>query len=176
MKWEDIPQLTDCSTTGPCYSLEYFVEHIESEVENEGLVLNPDFQRGHVWTEEQKTAFVEFWLMGGKSGNIVYFNAPNWPVTYDDGSYVCVDGLQRITALSDFYHNKIKAFGHYYKEFEGRLNSVRYTMEIRVNNIKKREDVLRWYLEMNSGGTPHSKEELDRVKELLRQEVDINDA
>jgi hypothetical protein len=27
--------------------------------------------------------------------------------------------------------------------------------------------VLQWYLELNSGGTPHTKEELDKVKKML---------
>ena len=169
MKWGDIPRLTECNNLGASYDLDGFIQHIEKEEAMWGLVLIPDFQRGHVWTEEQQVAFVEFWLMGGKSGNIVYFNAPNYPNTYADGSYVCVDGLQRITALRRFYYNEIKAFGHYYKEFEGRLSIMKCSMEIRVNNLKTREQVLQWYLEMNTGGTPHSKEEIDRVKELLRQ-------
>mgnify|MGYP003299344401 CR=1 FL=1 len=169
MKWSDIPRLTDCNDSGPQYSLKEFVEHIGKEVTEWGLVLNPDFQRGHVWTEEQQVAFVEFMLMGGKSANVVYFNAPDWPSTYNDGTYVCVDGLQRITALQRFINNEIKVFGHYFDEFEGRLSITRCSMEIRVNNLKTREQVIQWYLEMNTGGTPHSKEEIDRVKELLKQ-------
>jgi hypothetical protein len=39
-----------------------------------------------------------------------------------------------------------------------------------VNDLKTREEVLIWYLEMNSGGTPHTKEELDRVKRMLEKE------
>lgn len=165
MKWSDIPEFTTCTNPGADYPLKYFIKHIEDEIK-EGLVLNPDFQRGHVWSEEQQVAFVEFWLMGGKSGRTIYFNAPNWPTVHHDGNYVCVDGLQRITALFNFYYNKIKAFGHYYSEYEGNLGMTR-TMVILVNNLQTREEVLKWYLEMNSGGTPHSKEELDRVKQLL---------
>ena len=32
-----------------------------------GLQFNPDFQRGHVWTEGQQIAFMEFLLKGGKT-------------------------------------------------------------------------------------------------------------
>ena len=39
-----------------------------------GLQLNPEFQRGHVWTEEQQIAWVEYYLRGGKSGNTIYLN------------------------------------------------------------------------------------------------------
>lgn len=168
MKWTEIPKLTKQGEHHVYYEYRYFVEHIEDEIE-QGLVLNPDFQRGHVWTEEQQVALVEYFLMGGNIG-VINLNAPNWPNVSDDGTYVCVDGLQRITALMRFYHNEIKAFGHYYNEFEGRLSSD-ISVELRVNNLQTRKEVLQWYLEMNSGGTPHTKEELDRVKELLKKEV-----
>ena len=29
-------------------------------VKDHGAILNPDFQRGHVWTMEQKSKFIEF--------------------------------------------------------------------------------------------------------------------
>ena len=58
MRWDEIPQLTACRNSGADWSLfKEFCEFIERE-EAEGLVLNPDFQRGHVWTEEQQTAYI----------------------------------------------------------------------------------------------------------------------
>ena len=49
-------------------------------------------------------------------------------------------------------------------------------MRIVVNDLQTREEVLQWYLELNSAGTPHSKEELDRVKALLARERDSGKA
>ena len=43
-------------------------EWIENEQKEMGLQLNPNFQRGHVWTEEQQVTWLEFFLRGGKSG------------------------------------------------------------------------------------------------------------
>jgi hypothetical protein len=70
--------------------------------------MNPDFQRGHVWTEEQQIAYVEYLLKGGMSGRTFYFNKPSWKNKdtingYDD--FVCVDGLQRTTAIEKFLNN-----------------------------------------------------------------------
>lgn len=42
-----------------------------------GLQLDPDFQRAHVWTEEQQIKFVEYALRGGVSGRDFYFNHPH---------------------------------------------------------------------------------------------------
>lgn len=143
MKWSDIPKLTSAGHWRVNYDIVPFVSHIENEIK-EGLVLNPDFQRGHVWTEEQQSKFIEYYLMGGDIG-IIHLNAPNWTSVENDGTYVCVDGLQRITAFMKFVHNELKAFGHYFNEFEGRvprdLNIV-----LSVNNLKTRKEVLNWYL------------------------------
>lgn len=168
MKFTDLPQLTKQGSYVTSCDFPFFIEHIDKEV-SEGLVLNPDFQRGHVWTEEQQVAFIEYFLMGGDIG-IIHFNAPHWPDVSVNDDYVCVDGLQRITAFQKFYNNEIKAFGMYYKDFDDKRP--RHWITYSVNNLKTRQEVLQWYIEMNSGGTPHSKEEIDRVKDLLRKETE----
>ena len=113
--------------------------------------------------------------MGGLSGRTIYLNAKNIEVpSLEAQDYVCVDGLQRITAIQRFYHDEIPAYDHRYSEFEGRLNSVRFTVRVVTNDLQTREEVLQWYLELNSTGTPHTKKELDRVKALLNREREIN--
>jgi hypothetical protein len=86
-----------------------------------------------------------------------------------EGEFVCVDGLQRITAIKRFIHNEIKAYGYFYKEFEGSPRMMN-DLRININNLKTRKEVLQWYLEFNFNGTIHTKEELDKVKKLLEQE------
>lgn len=48
---------------------------------------------------------------------------------------------------------------------------IRQGFKINVNNLLTRREVLQWYVEFNSGGTPHTTEELDRVRALLRKEL-----
>jgi hypothetical protein len=135
------------------------------------LELNPDFQRGHVWTQEQQTLYIEFILSGGSSGTNLYFNHPGWRSSYK-GDFVLVDGLQRITAVLAFLHNKITAYGSYYKDFIDRLPS-EASFKINVAKLKTKKDVLEWYLMMNTGGTPHSNEEIERIKKM-RDSTDID--
>lgn len=130
------------------------------------LELNHDFQRGNVWTEEQYIAYLEFFFKGGRSARVIYFNIGEWsnnPNT-DIPHMVCVDGLQRLTAFIRFLNNEIPVFGSYYREYEDELND---TIKFNINNLAYKKDVLKLYLEMNSGGTVHSKEELERVKEMI---------
>ena len=149
-------------------------EWIENEQKEMGLQLNPNFQRGHVWTEEQQIAWLEFFLRGGKSGNVVYFNCPSWHHKVKDGEYdeyVCVDGLQRITSIQRFINNEIKVFGSYFREFEDPRGANEFTLKVNVNDLKTEKEVLQWYVDMNVGGTPHTDEEIEKVKKMI-QELD----
>lgn len=172
MKFKDIPQFTHEGTYQVNMEWKYFVDWIQANIQEDELELNPDFQRGHVWTEDQQIAYIEFRLRGGKSGRIVYLNHPGWMGNFQ-GDFVCVDGLQRITAVRRFINNEIKVFGHYYREFEDRLPSDADFI-VNINNLKTKKEVLQWYIEMNQGGTPHSKDEIDKVKQMLAQETNKN--
>lgn len=169
MKFRDIPKLT--SVRG--YNINVFLHQLKRIIDEyleSGLEMNPDFQRGHVWTETQQIRYVEYFLRGGISARTIYFNSPNFLM--GELPFVLVDGLQRITALLRFLNNEIKAFGLYYREFEGRTD---VSLVFIVNDLKTREEVLQWYIEMNSGGTIHSDAEIERVKMLLEEELRKNE-
>jgi uncharacterized protein with ParB-like and HNH nuclease domain len=143
---------------------------LEEEVKH-GLQLNPLFQRGHVWSESQQITFIEFLLKGGKSNRTIYLNHPYWgnlskKQGYND--FVCVDGLQRMTAVKRFLDNEIKVFNCYYKDFEDKT-PVEIDLLINVNNLRTEKEVLKWYIEMNEGGTPHTNEEINKVKKMLNK-------
>ena len=172
MKFSDIPQFTRLGSWEVDYSLQEFVDTIKKWEKSEGLEMNPDFQRGHIWNEEQQIKYMEFLLRGGKTARTIYLNHPNWQkgneLGYND--FVCVDGLQRSTSIIRFVQNEIKVFGHYYGEFEGRPR-MSQGVKININELQSRKEVLQWYIEFNSGGTIHTEEEINRVKELLALET-----
>lgn len=169
-RFKDIPQFTSDGSYQVDYPLTSLVKYIEDEIDEMGLQLNPEFQRGHVWNEEQQIAWLEYHLRGGKSGNIIYLNNPSRrigvkPEEYND--YVCVDGLQRITAASRFIHNEIKVFGSYFEEYEDKIRLLNQTMKVNINDLKSEKEVLQWYVDMNAGGTPHANSEIERVKRMI---------
>lgn len=172
MRFEDIPKFTKDGE----YEVNLFLRFLESTIQeyekDYKLELNPDFQRGNVWTEEQQMAYVEFFLKGGRTARVIYLNCPYWedgkPDNYDM-PMVCVDGLQRLTALRKFMNNEVKAFGTYYKDFEGNQRLVSDGLKININNLKTKKEVLQWYLDFNTGGTVHSNEEITRVKKMLEE-------
>lgn len=168
-----IPQFTRPGGYEVDYPLDRLVQAIKQFEQEEGLQLNPDFQRGHVWTEQQQIAYVEYLLRGGRSGRHLYFNYPSWRTPVPKGAYdefVCVDGLQRLTAIRRFIENEIPVFGSYYREYTDSLHLTMMTLRVNINDLDSKEKVLRWYLEMNSGGTPHSDAEIQRVRQMLCEE------
>ena len=130
--------------------------------------MNPEFQRGHVWTEKQQVAYVEYKIAGGPGADIIYFNCTGWMDDFS-GPFVCVDGLQRITAIQRFVDEEIKAYNYFINEYEDKKNLLRKNnIKFKVNNLKTSKEVLSWYLEMNLQGTPHTTEELNKVRDMLK--------
>lgn len=169
-KFSDIPQFTRDGNYQCDVNISRIPRWIKEMEEDMNLQLNPDFQRGHVWTEEQQIAWLEFFFKGGKSGNIIYFNCPSWHWSVPDGAYnefVCVDGLQRLTAICRFINNEIKVFGSYFSEYTDLAMLNIHTVKLNVNDLKTEREVLQWYIDMNAGGTPHTTEEIERVKKLI---------
>jgi len=177
-KFKDIKPFTRYPHYCVDVSLDFFVNHIDRYVEEFGLDLNPDFQRGHVWTEDKQIAFVEFLIKGGNSCKTLFFNQPYWMnwrredmSGWDDTDrMVLVDGKQRIEAIRRFMLNEIPVFGYCRDEYEDQSFLLRPTMEVRINDLTSRVEVLQWYLDLNTGGVVHTPEEIEKVKQLLEQE------
>ena len=160
--------------------LKTWLEGLDKQTKDEfgeeySLDLNPDFQRGHIWTVEQKVKFIEHVLMDGQSGLDIIFNASFYKVDdYKPMDTVCVDGLQRISAVTDFMDGKFSVFsnikygGYKIDDFSDKMRFKNFRFNAKVGSFQSKSEVVKWYLQINDGGTPHSKEEIERVKEMLK--------
>jgi hypothetical protein len=165
MKYSDIQKFSK-----PNYIIDVMWGYLKFKLnrwqEDVGLELNPYFQRGHVWTEEQQIRYVEFIFRQGMSGKDIYFNCKGeW-----EGPIICIDGLQRLTAALKFLDNRLPIFnGNYLKDFTDlKRIPMDITFKFHVNNLSDDKEILSWYLWMNEGGTPHSKEEIERIIKLIK--------
>lgn len=171
IRLSEVPKLIPTNNYYVNQPLDSLLERIEHDVAR-GLDLNPDFQRGHVWNIEQRIAFVEFVLQGGKP-NPIFFNHEGWMKSFD-GEYVVVDGKQRLTSMMMFLRNEFTVFknldsegiGYYAREFD---MLGRYDLVFLVNDLQNRELVLQWYLQLNKGNIQHSDEEIKRVENMLKE-------
>lgn len=74
------------------------------QLEKGKIIVQPDFQRNQVWNNTQKSKFIESILL----------NFPLPPIYLNEtkeAQYIVIDGLQRTTALSQFYSGKITLSG-----------------------------------------------------------------
>ncbi len=171
-RFRDIPQFTRWGSWECDFSIDRLVFNLDEWVTTLGLELSPDFQRGNVWRSRQQVEFLEFFLRGGKTARVLYFNKPSWhnkvKTPYDD--FVIVDGLQRLGAIRKFVQNEMRVFGSYFREFTDSIR-ITHTLKVHVNDLPTRAEVLQWYVDFNSGGTVHSAAEIARVRELIALEA-----
>lgn len=166
LKWTKVPQLPRAH-----YEIDVSWHSLERQLEmlgdGCGLNLDPDYQREHVWTEAQQRAYVENILQGGEVGRNITWNAVRWPDTTADPIEL-VDGKQRLEAVRKFIRGELSVFGMRYQEGDV-LRMYSSGFRFRVCSLD-REGVLRLYLNINAGGTPHTADELARVRALLDAE------
>jgi hypothetical protein len=176
MDFNEIPQFTRDGNYRINVSWGYLEQTLDGYKERDqrfgsaaSLDLDPDFQRGHVWKEHQQTAFVEHVLSGGIGSKEIRFNCTGWMADFR-GPFVIVDGKQRLEAARKFMRGELKAFGYYFHEFTGRLRSTTADFIFNINNLSTRKQVLKWYLEINTGGVVHTPDEIQKVRDLLAKE------
>lgn len=140
--------------------------------------LDPDFQRGHVWSEDQQTKFIESMLRNtvGESSLTIHFNNPYYrgdqPKNTDlPNGFQCIDGLQRLTAILKYLDGKVYPFGYDINFFNSQYEySSKYLhVYMAIYSYEKKKDLLEHYLAINNGGTVHSQEELNRVKGMINE-------
>jgi hypothetical protein len=165
-----VPYITFRGIYHVTISFKNFLKSLQDYVKDYDLDLDPDFQRGLVWTTNQKSNYILHILRGGMTGKDFLFNCPNWD-SCPTGRMVLVDGKQRANAISEFFEDKFRVNGCLASEinFRGQEPSVSFY----VHSLDTKEKVLQWYLDMNSGGTPHTKEELEKVRRMLKGEANM---
>ena len=165
----------------PCdHHWEMLIEEVLGERPNrEKWDLNPDYQRGHVWTDEQGEKFVGHMLEGGQVPLIFvqrYDSQKNAPkgVDYSTLPIEVIDGQQRLQAICRFMRGKIAAElsdGRrlWYKDFHEVEQRMLPNIKVAYVDVD-RATKLRFYLRLNRGGTVHTDAEIQHVRDLLAQE------
>lgn len=166
--FQGIPKFTRSAGYAVDVSLRSLPRTLIRYVEEYSLQMSPDFQRGYVWTLEQKQRYTIHLLRCGTAGRDIYFNCVGWNRDKALGEFVLVDGKQRLDALIGFLSNDFPVFSSYYREFTDRLPLGESGLRFHINDLATRAECLQWYLDLNTGGTVHSATELDMVAELMR--------
>lgn len=145
---------------------------VKQHIQEKGIVLNPDFQRGNVWTQPQQIAFIESILKGRvhEALRTVIVNRVYEDENPEFHGELIIDGLQRLTAIMAFIDGEFKVFDNQLGVDDLKMSSFNIRsqyVKFQVMNLQTKKDVLQFYIDFNTGGTVHSDSEIERVKQLL---------
>ena len=145
------------------------LSYLHGLVQDGEFSLDPDYQRGRVWTSEQQKDYLGFLLEGGRAPEIVVRELPN--------RYEVVDGKQRCSAILSWWANEVPARlseEHGHREiWASDLSAAELAvvkgdhMRVRAIIVRlDRKETLALYIRLNRGGTPHTEQEIERVRAL----------
>lgn len=121
----------------------------------------PTWQRGFVWTHQQKVKFIESVWYGYDLGTYTYQKPDTKDGVVDPNSFLLIDGQQRLKAIEDYWNDEFPVFGLYWSEVpkaeQRRFMQTKFpSYEI---DLGSDEELREAYNRMNFGGTPHTEDQ-----------------
>ncbi len=84
------------------------ISEIYQKIKSKKLILDPIYQREHIWDKKKQTSFIESLYMGITIPPIYVVEIPSDDIILSDNVYEVVDGKQRLTTIYNFIENKLK--------------------------------------------------------------------
>lgn len=134
----------------------------------------PAYQRARAWTDHQASSFVGNMITGG-------ICPPCWinRNLYKDQMEI-IDGQQRLVSLHRWMLGELEAVDPVsrdeiwvtdFTELDIRRLYHKVWMQVMYVDLTVSEQ-LNLYLRLNTGGTPHTESEIQKVRDMLAEEVD----
>ena len=137
-----------------------------------GVDFTPSFQRGLVWTQEQKTALIQTIFDIGSIGTFAFNRLP-----YESKGplYEIIDGKQRLSTLCEYYEDRWPFKGIYYSELSvPDTSTFKNTSVLEVTLQEADEETkLRMFLRINRAGTPVDVKHIAHVQAMLGRLEDL---
>lgn len=160
----------------------YIYDNINQEARAD-LNHDVDFQRGYVWSLQQKQELILSWLKELPIGTF-YINKIN-PYSQGEDNIeqlqeldgVLFDGKQRLTTIISFLKMEFPVAYQgkelYAKDFS--KNVINRALSCNVNvcetSFDNKLDLVRYYLDINTSGTPHSRDDIEKAKEIVNIQI-----
>lgn len=180
-----MPPLKHRSISSSARSLADLVHSVESG----DLTLDTPYQRGDVWTDDQRRNLIKSLLLGipiaalviNRRGDNRAWEETTGPVESGEPYYACIDGKQRLTTVHMWMTDRLAVPAEWFLEARtpgrtvhfGELNIVRQRFfrnqailpvaEATLGSIAEEAEV---YDLINSAGTVHTQADLDRARAL----------
>lgn len=134
-----------------------------------GINFEPEYQREFVWSLEDKIALIDSIFNNVDIGKFtfIHYESDKWLET--GFGYEILDGKQRLRAILDFYEDRFKYKGKYFSElsYKDRYHFKSYPIvQSEARNLTQ-EQILRYFIILNTNGRIMAKEHLDKVRGML---------
>ena len=146
---------------------------IMSMYERNEIIINPDFQRLHRWSDYQKTRFIESVIIGIPI-------PPVFVAEDNNGRWELVDGLQRLSTIFSFFGNLqgenvqnkwILGAGDMLQSLDGyNVDTLPLKIQLNIKRAVCRVEIIKWNSEydlrfelfnrLNTGGSPLTNQEI----------------
>lgn len=144
------------------------IDWLITERENGGLLIDPPFQRGSVWTEAQRVAWIE----------TIIDDLPRPPLFLNHGDYeagaygdklVVIDGRQRLEAIFAFVDNALVVRGERWTDQPERFHR-RFALAVCpvvLTSFATEAECIALYLRLLRCGTAHTEADVQRAQAEL---------
>jgi len=134
-----------------------------------GINFEPEYQREFVWNLEDKVSLIDSIFNNVDIGKFtfIYYENEQWMKT--GFGYEILDGKQRLRAILDYYEDRFAYKGKLFSElsYRDKNHFKDYgVVEAEAHNLT-REQILRYFIMLNTGGRIMAKEQIDKVRDML---------
>ena len=148
------------------YYLQTGVESVIQQFYSQGVDLDPPYQRGIVWKDEQRQALLDSIFMNADIGKFVF--AKRKFKSGEKGLEI-IDGKQRFITLLDYTENRWAWRGRYFYDLHpfDQNHIEMYPAPQCVLEEPSMERVLKIFLRVNVSGVPMESSHIKRVEAML---------
>lgn len=144
-----------------------------SRVYGSGVCTDPEYQRGYVWTLEDKQKLIHSMMQRYDIGKMVFIKR-NYSDTRKE-LYEILDGKQRLNAMQEFYEGRFTYQGYTFHQMSGTDRRAFEECRVQYLDISEdhatRADKLYIFLSVNIAGVPQSEEHMAYIRRELDMEL-----
>lgn len=149
----------------------YTIEGVLTRYYYFGVDMDPYYQRGYVWEQEDKELLIDSIFSNIRIGELV-FAKRDYEMCQSSGClYEILDGKQRLDALRGYYENRYPYHGYYFNGLGARDRHVFLERTIPVADLIRpdEETILRCFLMLNRTGKRMDAAHLSSVEAMLQK-------
>lgn len=149
----------------------YTIEGVLTRYYHFGVDMDPYYQRGYVWEQEDKELLIDSIFSNIRIGELV-FAKRDYEMCQSSGClYEILDGKQRLDALRGYYENRYPYHGYYFNDLGARDRHVFLERTIPVADLIRpdEETILRCFLMLNRTGKRMDAAHLSSVEVMLQK-------